>query len=409
MEEMVRDQEARIEEAFIGYGEWSVAKEYKKFTVCHQTWFKMNEERRKSHIQRFNSAPLQPAKMHPGQSTYDEEPGEIQEAMAIDVPLSDDEADAMPRQLQLPVDAVSSGIVSVPEDILYPMWEKAERILNSQDAVTHAPGIRSNKRSRMVASTSGCHPHFVTTHIPYNGKFICDCKNYKLFAICSRSLVAATVNGALGEFIEWHLGHFSGVNVTEMTTSDQPKGAGRKGRVAPRKRKSAVKQTATCRDFSVSFAQPQAANSAYSESSKQAATTCRDFSVSSAQPQAARNAYPESSGESSRPFFLKMMSPYVRICQGCRTNFKCSDNIIPDPPLDMILGRVEKREIITPSGTKMLKETTSHYHVSMACVKAVCPHFNPQENLFIPSAVKKKLNEVHWYYIQEELNYFDKS
>ena len=99
----------------------------------------------------------------------------------------------------------------------------------------------------------------------------------------------------------------------------------------------------------------------------------------------------------------------VRICQGCRTNFKCSDNIIPDPPLDIILGRVEKREISNPSGAKMLKETTSHYHASMACVKAVCPNFNPQENLVVPMAVKKKLNELHWYYIKEELKHVDKS
>ena len=130
MEEMVRDQEARIEEAVIGYGEWSVGKEYERFTVCQQTWFKMNEETRKSHIQRFNSAPLQPAKIQPGQSIYDEEPGEIQEALAIDAQLSDEEADAITRQL--PVDAISSGIVSVSEDILSPMWEKAERILNTR-------------------------------------------------------------------------------------------------------------------------------------------------------------------------------------------------------------------------------------------------------------------------------------
>ena len=194
----------------------------------------------------------------------------------------------------------------------------------------------------MVASSSGCPPHFVTTHLPYNGKFICDCRNYKVFAICSHSLVAAQVNSAVGEFIEWHLGNFSCVNVTKMTTSGQPKGAGRKGRVAPRKRKTAVRQAATCRVSSMSSAQPQTANSENSEIS----------------------------GECSRPFFVKMMSPYVRICQGCRTNFKCSDNITPDSPLDVILDRVEKREISNSSGAKMLKATML---VSKQCVRILTP------------------------------------
>jgi hypothetical protein len=55
-----------------------------------------------------------------------------------------------------------------------------------------------------------------------------------------------------------------------------------------------------------------------------------------------------------------------------------------------MLGRIEKRELKNATGVKMLKETTPHYHLNLACVQAVCPTFVPS-TLVIPSDVRKKL------------------
>ena len=93
--------------------------------------------------------------------------------------------------------------------------------------------------------------------------------------------------------------------------------------------------------------------------------------------------------EPNRPFFLKYINAYVRVCQGCRTAMK-PEGTIPYPPDDIMLGRVEKREFRNATGVKMLKETTSYCHLNLACVQAVCPTFVPS-TLVIPSDVRKKL------------------
>ena len=82
------------------------------------------------------------------------------------------------------------------------MWKKAEDLLNRKDAVTHASG--GDAKARMILSSSDICPHFVHTCQPFNGQFMCDCHNYKTFSLCSHSLVTATVNDALGDFLEWH-------------------------------------------------------------------------------------------------------------------------------------------------------------------------------------------------------------
>lgn len=131
----------------------------------------------------------------------------------------------------------------MPQEVIGGIWERAERLLNDQTAVTFALG--TNSKATMVMSQSNNLPQYVTTHEPFDGQFICNCHNGKFYEICSHSIVAAEVNRLLAEFLDWHSSKFSGVNVSRLLGEDQPKGAARKGRVAKRKRPVRRSRTGT--------------------------------------------------------------------------------------------------------------------------------------------------------------------
>ena len=94
---------------------------------------------------------------------------------------------------------------------------------------------------------------------------------------------------------------------------------------------------------------------------------------------------------------MKFSNSYVRICQGLRTSLK-PNGIVLYAPEDVILGKVENRDIRTTDKIIFLKETTSHYHMQLACVRAVCQNFHIPIFLVLVD-VKEKFTEKHKKYV----------
>ena len=105
----------------------------------------------------------------------------------------------------------------------------------------------------------------------------------------------------------------------------------------------------------------------------------------------------ESSTTPGKSFFVKFLSKHIRICQGCRSGYQRNLNGDPlPPPHDIIIGHFERQEYTDQvTGLAHLsRETCVHYHVSLQCIHAKFPDFQPTE-LSIPKEVFVKLNATH--------------
>lgn len=79
------------------------------------------------------------------------------------------------------------------------MWDKAERLLHTPNAITPAPG---NENARMVTSDSTSRPHFVQKTT--GNKFFCDdnCPMWRGRRMCSHTVAVAESFNSLQQFIE---------------------------------------------------------------------------------------------------------------------------------------------------------------------------------------------------------------
>ena len=102
-----------------------------------------------------------------------------------------------------------------------------------------------------------------------------------------------------------------------------------------------------------------------------------------------------------KPFFVKFLTRQIKVCQGCRKQFHDENT---DPPLDVIVARLERRVISNPStGDQMLtKESPSHYHPKLSCIRMVCPSFC-KTNLVVPPELSLRLTAVHKAYLDNSL------
>ena len=135
--------------------------------------------------------------------------------------------------LDISVDHV--GISSVPSSTLGGIWTKATELVKSKIVVT-VPWIVDNK-ARFVKSSTSQQPHLVTVS---NFSYKCDnnCHMFKGYSICSHIVAAAQLNGDLAQFLQYFKNRGLGTSLSSIAQRDMPSGAGRKGGVAKRKRKT---------------------------------------------------------------------------------------------------------------------------------------------------------------------------
>ena len=93
----------------------------------------------------------------------------------------------------------------------------------------------------MVKSFSSSKPHLVMAK--NTGQYSCDshCPNWRSLKICSHSVAAAEFNGELKKFVAFVSKCNPRPNISKLATTHMPVGRGRKGGVAPSKKKKKVK------------------------------------------------------------------------------------------------------------------------------------------------------------------------
>ena len=88
----------------------------------------------------------------------------------------------------------------------------------------------------------------------------------------------------------------------------------------------------------------------------------------------------------TNPFYIKVITGNIRICQGCRDTLYTVDGQIPAPPYmyDLTIARAEQLSYRDTSGNLITprKATTSHYHCWIECIKAAEPNFVPWASAF---------------------------
>jgi hypothetical protein len=99
---------------------------------------------------------------------------------------------------------------------------------------------------------------------------------------------------------------------------------------------------------------------------------------------------------SMSPFNAKFITDRIMKCQGCRKNFRSVSGSKLPPPLDLIVSRMERRPFVRPDGSVHIptNHSNSHYHLSMACLKAASPG-NKQLQFVVPDEIIDKLSHSH--------------
>ena len=212
---ITEQHDEELKRAIIGRGEWKFTTAFKHLQVPQATWFSQNSEFKEKHVKKVQSCMVT--------STAECSPQV--------------ESDSSHH---LSISFENCGITSIAQSTLQNIWKKAENLVNSKNHVLTAPWLSDNK-ARLVKSSSSPHPHIVMTHKSNNRLYCCDdkCAMFKGFSLCSHVLAVAECNGDLKSFLD-AISSTCAPNLTAIANQGLPKGAGRKGGVPKRKRKSAV-------------------------------------------------------------------------------------------------------------------------------------------------------------------------
>ena len=101
----------------------------------------------------------------------------------------------------LSISAAESGINKLTLKTLQHMWDKAEKLLSTSNAITPAPG--EDPTAKMVLSASKC-------------------LNWASSGICSHSLAVAEMNKSLSEFLVWFRNSGMQPNITTVAMTGLP-------------------------------------------------------------------------------------------------------------------------------------------------------------------------------------------
>ena len=338
-----------------------------------------------------------------------------------------------PSEKQLCISAEESGITKLTLTTLQRMWEKAEELMNSDNAITPAPG--KDKMAKMVISYSSSVPHMVTKG--QKGQYRCDsnCLNWTSSAICSHTLAVAQLNNELIPFVQWYNTSGNMPNITSLAMSGLPSGRGRKGGVAKRTRDHQEKKTpelsvprpvfqpvvTAFTGASSSATVPTGAHcsaivptSPFQSSPSQSTNVFHSSVVGqinlpsqlghgSTMISASQNTSPSTCSiqPNTNPFYVRFIQGNIRMCQGCRSSLRLQDGSIPVPPFDLVIARAERKTFRDKSGELVTprQEQTCHYHLRLDCIRAVEPNFVPMA-LQVPQDVLPSLTNIHREYLR---------
>jgi len=93
------------------------------------------------------------------------------------------------------------------------------------------------------------------------------------------------------------------------------------------------------------------------------------------------------SESSSKPFVLKMKTNQIRVCQSCRKDYNG-----PNDTMGLLVARAERRLVSNlHTGTEFLgRESNSHYHLHMECLKRAQPSFSGDQLVISQVAFERR-------------------
>ena len=167
LQKLVESQLSEADKAIYGAGEYTLSSELSHFQVDAIKWHHMSTAQRKTHLR------------------------EIGNAVSVNYYTA--------NSTQLSVPAGDVQLATVSPSTVQNMWEKAERLLTTPNAITPAPG---NENARMVTSDSSSRPHFVQK--TSGNKFLCDenCPMWRGRKICAHTVAVAESLNSLQQFID---------------------------------------------------------------------------------------------------------------------------------------------------------------------------------------------------------------
>lgn len=141
----------------------------------------------------------------------------------------------------LEVRAEDCGVTTISMALLKSMWNKAERLIRTRGDVLNVPWS-SDRKARLIKSSSSDYPHLVTTKGTKNTQYSCDdkCPMFKGFSLCAHVVAAAHDNNDLRSFLQYLNQTKRGPNLSAIANEGMPTGTGRKGGVPKRKRNRAT-------------------------------------------------------------------------------------------------------------------------------------------------------------------------
>ena len=421
--ELIQEQEREVEKAVIGRGKFELRTQYRSWYVPESKWFTMTTSQREQHLRKFSEASLS------------------------DVSQSDNSAKDGTPHISVGRDSstlsvrieVFANAVRVPINSLEGIWNKASELLKTENAIVPAPG---NPNAKLVLSYKGPRPHLVTQK--KDGNFVCDsdCPNWKGLGICAHAIAVAELCHKLPEFVEKFKSIKKAPNLTKFADVTMPRGRGRKGNVASRKRKASTPiethvdnpslmspSTTSGQDSSaITVSQTNSVvhmnpNEQITQSNFQTlAGNSAIYNWPSTSPQFSPPPWPHSSpGTLTPPFFYQPFTPSpssspfpqpfpfnqsqapstpfslckisgnISVCAGCRNKYSKTAG----PPEDMCIRHQEWREYTSPgSQTPARRYGNVYYHFDPQCVWHRCAAFIPSQ-LQIPPEVMDQLDQSH--------------
>ena len=96
---------------------------------------------------------------------------------------------------------------------------------------------------------------------------------------------------------------------------------------------------------------------------------------------------------------------HLNICEGCRGSLRLPNGLVPAPPFDIVVARMEKRAFRDSDGTLRtpMRPSSAHYHARLACIRAVEPNF-VASTLRVPADVSQVLTPQHHQYLNLEFD-----
>ena len=382
LRKLVNSKHEEIIRSLSGRELYHLTVQYSQLAVEPELWFKMRPDQRMKAVKQFEGCSVYTSKassrrklsfctetsdssssvVPEGQSQQ-----EHQQVKALSQHQQQKEQPGRQQQQHkvLSVSAEESGIDFLPLVTLQMIWQKAEKLLNSKNAITNAPG--SDNKARMVLSQSSAVPHFVTTRD--DGQYLCDnsCPQWVSSKLCSHTVAAAEDSGQLCEFLQWYINTQPCPNVTALGMQGMP--SNRRKKLSDRKRKAdSDPDVFVPRTALASTTQPQTTTgmSSYHWEADRVANISTSLYMCPAVPPYLGQPHPPvyptcstamdthmfgcSAGASStsmlttgpsnpNPFYLKFITGNIRICQGCRQSLRTSSGLIPDPPYNLVVAR----------------------------------------------------------------------